>query len=472
MGAGMEVEAVRGPEAPATSDRREPPATFGAELRPTLALATPIVLAELGWMAMSVVDLIMVGRLGAEAIGAAGIGNVVFFTVTVLGIGILAGLDTFVSQAFGAGRVGECHRWLVQGLYLALGCAPLLMALIFGTVPWLGRWGIDPAVVARAGPYLGVQALSLPMLLVYFALRRYLQAMNLVRVAMATLLIANVLNLVGNWALIHGRLGLPALGLTGSAWATLISRTAMALILGGYAIWHSARHGTGLGQTPRAPDCSELRRLIGLGLPAAGQALLEVGVFGAAAVLAGRLGAIPLAAHEVVLHATCVSFMVPMGLSAAGSVRVGQAIGRGDRPGAARAGWSALVISTGFMTVSALLFLLLPQQILGTFTNDRAVLAAGLPLLWAAALFQIFDGIQVTAIGCLRGQGDTHSPMYVGMAAYWLFGLPLGAVLAFRSGWGVFGIWVGLTTGLIAAGLILLALWARAADRLRHGPAV
>lgn len=472
MGAGMEVEAVRGPKARVTLERRAEPGLFGAELRPMLALAAPLVLAELGWMAMGVVDLIMVGRLGAEAIGAAGIGNVVFFTVTVLGIGVLAGLDTFVSQAFGAGRVPECHRWLVQGLYLALGAAPVLMLLIFATIPWLGRWGIDPGVVERAGPYLAVQALSLPPLLVYFALRRYLQAMNLVRVAMVTLLVANVLNLVGNWALIHGRLGLPALGLTGSAWATLVARSAMAAILAGYAVWHSARHGTGLAQTDRVPHAGELKRLLALGLPAAGQALLEVGVFGAAAVLAGRLGANSLAAHEVVLHATCVTFMVPVGLSAAGSVRVGQAIGRGDRPGAARAGWSALVISTGFMSLAALTFLSLPRLILGTFTDDARVIATGLPLLWAAALFQIFDGLQVTAIGALRGLGDTHSPMLVGMAAYWLFGLPLGALLAFGSGWGVFGLWVGLTSGLIAAGLILVTLWARAAARLRRDPVI
>jgi MATE family multidrug resistance protein len=443
--------------------------TLLAELRPTLVLATPVVLAELGWMAMGVVDLVMVGRLGPEAIGAVGIGNILFFCVTVIGIGLLMGLDTFVSQSFGAGRVRECHRWMIQGLYLALIMSPPLVGLALALIPNMGLWGIAPEVSRVAGPYLGVLAWSAPPLFVFFVLRRYLQGMNLVRVVMATLVIANVVNWLGNWILIYGHFGVPALGVRGSALATLLSRTVMAILLAVYAVWHSTRHGTGLLQTSWRPELGRLAKLIGLGLPAAGHFLLEVGVFGGAAVLAGRLGATALAAHEVVLHAASVTFMVPLGISSAGSVRVGQALGRGDRHGAARAGWVALGLGGGFMACAGLTFLFFPRPILGLFTGDNPVIAAALPLLGAAAMFQLFDGLQVVASGALRGAGDTRTPMIASLAAYWVIGLPVGYVLGFPMGRGVLGIWMGLALGLICAGSILLASWARTVARLKDG---
>lgn len=438
------------------------------ELGPTLRLAGPVVLAELGWMAMGVVDLVMVGRLGPEAIGAVGIGNILFFGVTVFGIGILLGLDTLVSQAFGAGRVAECHRWLVQGCYVALVLSPPMIGLLYGLVPYLGAWGLAPEVLREVGPYMRTISWSVLPLFLFFALRRYLQAMNLVRVAMVTLLAANVVNVVGNWAFIGGHLGAPALGVEGSGWSTLLSRVVMVAILAWYAVAYSARRGTGLLATPPWPDAARLRRLVGLGLPAAVQVTLEVGVFGLAAVLAGRFGATALAAHEVVLHAASVTFMVPLGISSAGSVRVGQALGREDRPGASRAGWAALGLGAGFMTAAGLAFLLLPRPILGVFTADEDVIALALPLLAAAAVFQLFDGLQIVASGALRGAGDTRTPMYATLASYWVVGLPIGYALGFGRRWGVFGIWVGLSIGLICAGLILLFGWWRKASGWRR----
>ncbi|MBX6314412.1 MAG: MATE family efflux transporter, partial [Isosphaeraceae bacterium] len=300
-------------------------------MRATLALALPVVLAELGWMAMGVVDLIMVGRLGPEAIGAVGIGNVLYFSVIVFGVGLLLGLDTLVSQAFGAGKLEDCHRSLVQGVYLSLALSPPLMAVIALGKPALHSLGIDPAILRVAIPYLETLNWGTLPLLLYASLRRYLQGMGLVRPVMGALVVANLVNVAGNWVLVYGRLGAPALGVVGSGWSTCLARVAMLLILAGYAIWYDRRHCTGRGllRTPWTLDLARVRRLLALGFPAAMQIELEVGVFAAAATLAGRLGPTALAAHEVVLHAASVTFMVPLGVSSAGAVRVGQALGRG-----------------------------------------------------------------------------------------------------------------------------------------------
>ena len=437
------------------------PARVGpaAEFGPMVRLAVPVVLAELGWMVMGLVDLVMVGRLGPAAIGAVGIGNVLFIAATILGIGLLLGLDTVVSQAFGAGDLDRCHRALVQGLYLALGLAPPLMAAIWFGAGQLGAWGVDPAVTPQAGAYLGVIVWSVPFLLLFTALRRYLQAMNVVVPIAVALVVANLVNLAGNWVLVYGRLGARPIGVVGSGWATFLARASMLAILAGAALYHELRNRVGLRRVPLGLDRELMGRLLALGWPIAGQFVLEVGVFAVATVLAGKLGAIPLAAHEVVLNLCSLTFMVPLGISEAGAVRVGQALGRGDAAGSVRAGWSAFLLGTGFMAGSMLILLLVPRTILGVFSTDSRVLAAGLPLLMIAGLFQVFDGLQVVATGVLRGAGDTRTPMIVGIVAHWVIGLPIAWTLAFAAGWGVVGLWVGLGTGIVVLGVALLTAW-------------
>ena len=431
------------------------------EIGSTLSLAWPVVLAELGWMAMGVVDLVMVGRLGSAAIGAVGLGNITSFSVLVFGYGILMGLDTVVSQAFGAKRIADCHLWLVQGVYLALALTvPSMLGVMF-LIPWLPQWGLASEIVAPAASYLGVLVWSTPALFLFVVLRRYLQSMNVVRAVTLTLVAANLLNFLGNWVLIQGRWGFPALGVAGSAWATNIARVAMLLSLALVAIVHSLQTGTGLLSVSLRPKWTWIGRLLAFGLPIAGQFGLEIGVFGAAAILAGRLGPIELAAHEVVLNIASVTFMVPLGIASAGSVRVGQAIGRCDTAGAARSGWSALALGTAFMALAGLTLLLLPHPILSMFTDEVAVVGTAVPLLGVAAMFQLFDGIQVVAGGALRGTGDTRTPMLVNLGAHWVIGLPIGFLLGFSLGHGIVGIWLGLASGLICAGVALLYCWWR-----------
>jgi MATE family multidrug resistance protein len=437
-----------------------------ASLVPMLRLAGPVVLAEIGWMSMGLVDTIMVAGLGPEAIGAVGVGSTIFLSIAIFGMGLLLGLDTLVAQAFGADRLDECHRWLLHGACLAALVSLPLTALAFTVTALLAHGGLHPDVALLMGPYLRIVSTSLPVLLLYAACRRYLQGLGIVRPIMVALVTANLVNLCVNWLLIEGRLGAPALGTAGAAWATVISRLYMVSCLVA-AIWlhdRSERHG--LADTPLEIEWARIARLFHLGVPAAGQVTLEVGVFAVASALAARLEPVALAAHQIALNIASLSFMVPLGIASAGAVMVGHAVGRRDPRGAGRAGWTALVIAAAFMSVAALSFLIAPRLLLGIFTTDPMVLSIGTTLLFVASIFQLFDGLQVVGTGVLRGLGDTRTPMALNLAGHWLFGLPVGYTLCFVAGWGVTGLWVGLSAGLTLVGVVLVWVWARRARRL------
>lgn len=439
-----------------------------ADLRPTLALAGPVVLAELGWMGMGVVDTMIVGGLGAEAIGAVSLGSVAFFTPAVFGMGLLLGLDTMVSQAEGAGDHQGARRSLAQGLILAGALAVPLMLLARAIGPALAVLGVNPTVHRLALPYLDATAWGSLPLLVYAAARRYLQAVHRVGVVMFALLSANVVNALADWALVYGKLGIPAMGVVGAGWATTISRSYMALVLLVSALREAKERAGPAPADLWRLDVARLRRLVGLGLPAATQVTLEVGVFAMATALAGKLAPAALAAHQIVLNLSSVTFMVPLGLASAGAVRVGQAIGGGKPSAAACAGWATLALGTGFMAVAAAAFVLFPRILIGGFTRDPGVLALGVPLLHVAAGFQLFDGVQGVTTGNLRGAGDTRSPMICHALAHWGIGLPIGYALAFPAGLGAMGLWLGLSAGLAVAGVVLLRVWWLRSQEMRR----
>jgi MATE family multidrug resistance protein len=439
------------------------------ELRPMLALAAPVVLAELGWMAMGVVDTLMVGPLGPEAIGAVGVGSSLFMALAVFGMGVLLGLDTLVSHSYGAGLIEDCHRWLVHGTAMALALAVPITLASFGVLGTLDLWGLDPRVRPLTRQYLAVVLWSTPPLLLYAAFRRYLQALTFVRPVMFALLSANLINALANYVLIYGAFGAPELGVAGAAWATVISRAYMAVFLLLTIVVAERRSHTGLFDTPLAIEMTRCGRLLVLGLPAAMQIVLEVGVFAASTALAGRLPPASIAAHQIAMNMAAVAFMVPFGVSSAAAVRVGHAVGRRDAPGTARAGWAALLLGVGFMALAALAFVLFGRQLIGAFTTDAGVLAIGILLLRVAAVFQLFDGLQGVATGVLRGVGNTRTPMAWNFAGHWLIGLPLGYHLTFHREWGVMGLWIGLSVGLIIVGAVLLVVWTRHVREIRSG---
>jgi MATE family multidrug resistance protein len=440
------------------------------ELRPTLTLALPLVLAEVGWMSMGIVDTVMVGHLpdSAEAIGAVSISSNVFNVLAFFGGGLLIGLDTLVAQAFGAGQREDCHRSLVNGIYLSLAMTPFLMAPVWFFGPLLTALHVDPAIAALAIPYMKALAIGLLPLLLYFSVRHCLQAMNMVRPVAFALVTANLINALFNWLLIYGKWGFPAMGVVGSGWSTAFARAYMALVLVGYLLWYDHRHRTELLKTPVHPDLARIRQLVALGLPAAIQITLEISVFALATALIARLGAVALASHQIALNTVALTYMVPLGVSAAAAVRVGQAIGRKDPVGASHAGDTAIFLGAAFMTLASIALLVFPRWIALVYTPDETVIHSTTLLLAAGAAFQLFDGLQTVATGALRGTGDTRTPMLCHFTAYWVIGLPLGAWLCFRRGWGAFGIWSGLSLALILIGLVLIFAWRRTVHRLVH----
>jgi MATE family multidrug resistance protein len=300
---------------------------------------------------------------------------------------------------------------------------------------------------------------SAPPLLAYVVFRRYLQAMNIVRPVMIALAAANVINLAGNWAFIYGHLGFPAMGIKGSAYATVASRLMLAVSLFGVILYNERDRPSGLHDVPWRWETERVWRIFRLGWPAAVQITLEVGVFAVASAMAAQIGPMASAANQVVLNIAGLIFMIPFGLGSAAAVRVGQAIGRGDHDGMQRAGWTALALGSIVMSASAMLFLIMPAPLIRIYSSDAGVIELGIILLFICSVFQLFDGLQTVATGALRGLGDTRTPMVFNLVGHWAIGLPIGYVLCFNRDWGVAGLWTGLSTGLILIGASLLIAW-------------
>lgn len=431
-----------------------------------LKLALPLVAAELGWMAEGVVDTMMSGRVGATTMGAVALGSGIYYAFSVFGMGLLLGLDSMVAQAFGADDLEECHRGLISGVWLCLLMAPVLMGCVWLIIPLLGSAGIHPQVLREATPFLKAMAWGTLPLMLYSCFRRYLQSLNFVRPVMFALVTTNLINVFCNWLLIYGNWGFRAMGAEGSGWATTLSRVYLAVFLLAAIWYYDRRHHVRLTHLSFAVDWPRLRRLAELGFPAATQISFEVAVFAVVTALIARLDPTQLAGHQIALNAASVTYMIPLGVSSAAAVRVGQAIGRRDAAGAAISGWTGIALGAAFMFCAALTFWITPRWIARAFTPDPQVIDLAIALLAIAALFQLFDGIQAVATGALRGAGNTRTPMLAHVICYWAIGLPLGAGLGLGLGWGAAGLWIGLCTALILIGVVLLRAWRRTVREL------
>jgi MATE family multidrug resistance protein len=440
--------------------------TWRDDFLPTLRLALPLVFAELGWMSMGIVDTIMVGRLpdSAIAIGATGLGQNLYHSFAIFCAGLLLGMDTFVAQAFGREDLADARHTLVNGLFLAVIFTPLLMLAVLSWPTLMRQFGVSPELVGPMTPFL--RALnwgSLP-LLAYFALRRYLQAVNVVHPIMFALISANIINALGDWLLIYGHLGFPAMGVEGSGWSTCFARVYMVAVLLITLLWVERKRKLAHWHGIRI-DFKRIYDLLRLGTPAAAQILLEIGAFAVASAMCAKIGPLAIAGHEVALNYAAFAFMVPLGISSAAAVRVGQELGRGDPVAARRAGWSAILLGIAFMTTSGLVFVSANKMLARVFSADPTVIQIGSSLLLVAAAFQLFDGLQIVCTGALRGTGETQTSMFANLFAYWFIGLPLGYVAGFKLQWGAFGVWIGLCVGLMLIGSALVIAWHR---RMRY----
>ncbi|HUF76383.1 MAG TPA: MATE family efflux transporter [Longimicrobiales bacterium] len=418
-----------------------------------MRLALPVVAVQIGLMAMGVVDTIMVGRVSAIDLAAVAMGHLYFFAAAVFGMGVLFALDPVVSQAVGAAdRVGIA-RGVQRGGVLAAIMATVAMLLLVPAGPALTLLGQPEEVVPVAATYVHALIPGVLPFYLFIVLRQSLQAMGRVRAILFAVLAANLVNVGLNWLLIFGNLGFPAMGAVGSGWATTGSRWLMmfALLAFGWPLLAPSLRPLRRDALARRP----LERLLRVGAPVGGQQFLEFGVFGAAGLLMGLLGAIPLASHQVALQLAALTFMVPLGVAQATSVLVGQAVGRSDPHEARRATGAGLAVGVGFMAITAVLFLATPGLLARAFSDDAPVVATAALLLPIAGVFQVFDGVQVVAAGALRGVGDTRVPMILNLVGFWLVGLPTSAVLGLGLGFGPAGIWWGLAIGIGVVAVLL-----------------
>jgi len=424
------------------------------ELRGVVSLALPVAAVQVGMMAMGVVDTIMVGHFGARDLAAVALGNLYFFTVVVFPMGLLMSLDPVVSQAVGAGDRPAVGRALQRGGILALVLSmPAGLALVPG-YPLLTVLRQPAEVVPVAAGYALASIPGIFPFLAFIVLRQTLQAMGRVAPIVVTIVLANLANLFFNWILIFGNLGFPAMGAVGSGWASSLSRWLMLAGLLSFA-WPLLRDY--LRPLRReALQWRPLARMVRLGAPIGVQFGLEFGAFGAIGVLMGWLGTVAMAGHQVALNLASLTFMVPLGISQATAVRVGQGVGRGDPPGARRAAGAGLALGMAFMAGAAALFLLVPEALARVYSGEVEVVALAATLIPLAGVFQVFDGIQVVSTGVLRGVADTRSPMIVNLLGFWCIGMPVSAWLGFRTDAGPVGLWWGLVLGLAAVAVILL----------------
>ncbi len=440
--------------------------TLKEHFRRNFTLAFPVVLGQLGHVMVGVADSLMVGRTGTVPLAAASLANGLFSVVLVLGIGLTFGLTPLVARADGARDHHENNALLYHSLAINLLFGLGLCALLAMALPWLLSLLGQPADVAAAAiPYTRLLLLSLPPLMIFMTYKQFAEGLSHTRAAMWVSIGANLLNVLLNYVLIFGQVGLPALGLNGAGIATVVARVVMA----GLMLWLMLGAGR-YAAYMRWPgwQCRQwpiARRLLAMGLPIGSQMVAEAGAFAVAAIMVGWLGATTLAAHQIALNMASVAYMMAGGIGAAATVRVGNMLGSRDPHNLRRAGFTCLGMGAAFMSVSATIFVVGRHWLPAFYSTDPVVIELAGALLVIAALFQLSDGLQVVAIGALRGLGDVRLPTLFTVIAYWVIGLPLGYALS-RTSLGAAGVWYGLCAGLTAAALLMIVRFANRSRRL------
>ncbi len=425
-----------------------------SELRATFALALPTVLVQVGIMAMGTVDTLMVGHVSGNVLAAVALGNIYFFNLSIFGTGTLMALDPLVSQAVGAGDDASVGRAVQRGAILGLGLAIVVALLLLPAAAVFRAFHQPPAIVDSASTYVSISAAGALPFFSFVVFRQTLQALGRVAPVVWAIGLANLLNAGLNWVFVYGHLGAPPMAAQGSAIATVIARWAAAI---GLLVF--ARRELLARLLPVRDDSFDrvaLWSMLKLGAPIGAQQMLEAAAFGAIGLLMGVLGTRELAAHQVAITLAALTFMVPLGVGAAASVRVGQAIGAGDAPRVREAAHAAYICGVGFMCVTALAFLGAPRLLASMMTNDPAVVAIAATLIPVAGVFQVLDGGQAVGAGVLRGIGDTRAPLIAMLGGYWLLGLPISVWLGFKTGLREVGLWYGFVVSLGVVAIFLM----------------
>ncbi len=435
-------------------------AQIGTEIKASLYLAIPLATAQFAQSATGFVDTIMTGMLGSEALAAGGLGANLFTFLMMLAIAVITAVSPLAAKAHGAGASQQV-AWVVrQGLWLAVLFALPLMVIVWQGTPLLLALGQKPETVALTQTYLDAIAWGYLPALGFAALRSFVSAVSQPRSVMVIVVCGTAVNIVGNYVLMFGKLGFPALGLAGIGWASAASFWIMFFALAGYILWQpTLRHYQVFRQLQRF-DGKTLRSLLVVGIPIGCMIGVEAGLFMITTVLMGQLGTIPLAAHQIALQSAAVSFNIPLGISFATTIRVGQLWGQHDFSGTRLAGYVGIGLGSVAMAITAGLFWFAPRFVVDLYLDlndpaNAAVIPLAEALLGVAAVFQLADGIQVNAAGALRGLQDTRIPLVIAIAAYWGMGLASGYFLSRSLGLGGVGLWWGLALGLTFAAIVL-----------------
>lgn len=429
-----------------------------------------MLVANLSVAAMGLADTVMAGRINADALAAVAVGTSYYTIFMILGLGTMTALSPLAAHAHGAGmmrRVGEFAR---QGVWLILGLSVLLMSGL-----WAGEWllraiGTDQSIVPTASSYIRAIAFGMPGFLAYQALRATCEGVGRTRPVMVVAVVALSANILLNWVFMYGHWGVPALGAVGAGVATAMSQWLAGALLLAHVIRHRGFTPYAIGQRPERPNSRRLGEILALGLPIGGAMLAEGALFSVAGLLIGTLGPTVVAAHQIALNYAAFMFMAPVSLHSATTIHVGHGLGGKDPIGARRAGFVGICLCTLLMTLSALVLWVGRDTIAGLYTDDRAVRETAASLLALAALFQVSDGLQVGAMGALRGFRDARVPMVITLVAYWMLGFPLAWFMGIHRKLGPAGVWWGLIAGLTAAAILLLVRY-RWVSRVAKGAA-
>lgn len=434
------------------------------ESRLTLKLALPLMIGQLSQMLLGVADTVMIGQLGVTELAALTFANSLFHVPFVFGIGVLTAVSVFTSNSRGAGDASGARGSCRHGVYLATVLGLALFAVSWLVSLRLGLFGQPSEVSERTTVYFRILMASMVPALASIALKNHADALNRPWPPFWIFLGGVVLNIGLNWVMIYGKLGCPALGFEGAAWATLISRTAILIVMLFWLLRASGLQEWVPQRWVRRPDFRDIKRLLSIGVPASFQMLCEVSAFSVAGLLMGGFGPNAMAAHQIAITLAGTAFMIPLGLSMALTVRIGEALGAEETERFRRIAVSGWLLVTCFGVLGAGSFLLLGKWMASLFISVPAVIDLTASLLVIVGLFQLVDGLQVASSSMLRGLRDARVPAVIGFVSYWIVGLPVSAWLAFGLHLGARGVWWGLAAGLCAACVALgPRLWRRSA---------
>ncbi len=428
---------------------------YKQEIKKTLTLAYPVIVGQLGFIMMAVVDSIMVGSVGAVPLAAASVSNSLFILIWIVGLGVSIAVTPLVAIAVGGNKYEDCGILFRQSLLINITAGIIIAVAVFGGSYLLVYIDQPKEVVFQAQSYTRLLGFSAIPSMLFATYKQFIEGFSVMRPAMIVVLLANLVNILFNWVLIFGKAGFPQLGLDGAGWATFASRTFMAIILMFYVMRATNFRRYDVTFHFKSVNIKIIKKILALGLPSGIQYFFEVGAFSFAVVMVGWLGTSQLAAHQIALNLSSISFMCALGVSAAGSIRVGNSVGRKNISETRRAGFTAIIISGSIMATFGIIFIIFRNILPSLYIDNHEVISYASAILVIAALFQVFDGVQAVGIGVLRGLTDVKGPTLITFIAYWVLALPIGYLLGFKLDYGIVGVWIGLLLGLAASAILL-----------------